>query len=115
MAQQCGDRRWEGNTRCNLGLLMHECGKIDEAKAELQRAIVSARALGHRRLECLSAWNLGIVTDGSDEFEIAKQWYGCALEIADSLRDQTSCGELQRALDALASRAELQIQPPDQF
>ena len=64
IASEVGDRRWEGNGRCNLGLLYQEQGRTAEARAQFDMALNIAREVGHIRLEYIVLCNLGILLTG---------------------------------------------------
>ena len=90
--EKAGNRRLEGNTFCNLGLLHLVHGRLEEARGQLGASLAVARDLGHALLECIVLCNLGIVYDGMAQPDEAQEDYEAALDIARELGRQTLGG-----------------------
>jgi tetratricopeptide (TPR) repeat protein len=99
-----GDRRWEGNARCNLGLLHHDQGRSDEARSQFEVALQMSRAMGHTRLECTVLCNLGIVFEAQDGLDEARGYYEKAVAAAHGLADLRSEGQFRGYLGSLYAR-----------
>jgi tetratricopeptide (TPR) repeat protein len=104
IAVETGDRRWEGNAHCNLGLLHHEQGHGALAKPEFDNALRVARELGHARLETMVLCNLGIVLEADGSLEEACGYYEQAIAHARELLDRRSEGQFSGYVGALYAR-----------
>jgi len=101
VAQEVGDRRLEGNTRCNIGLQHQVQGRLTDALDQLEAALAVARDLGHVRLECIVLCNLGMVYDSLARFDEARDHFEAALIIARASGDQRSEGQFLSYLGLL--------------
>ena len=99
-----GDRRWEGDTSCNLALLNHAEGRHEVARAQLQTALRVARELGYVRLESIVLCNVGIVEDALGHHDAARSSFDAAVGLARDLRDRRSEGQFLGYLGALHAR-----------
>jgi tetratricopeptide (TPR) repeat protein len=99
-----GDRKWEGNTRSNLGLLHFDQGRFDDARAEYEAALAIARAMGDARLECVALLNLGIAMDELGERAQASRCYADALTLSRGLRDRRTEGQILGYIGLLTAR-----------
>ena len=110
MAAEIGDRQWEGNTRCNLGLLLHELEDNAGAREQLEAADRIARSLGHKRLEAFTACNLGIVMEALDDVGAALAAYERAIAATQDLANPRLEGQFRGyaglAFARVARRAE---------
>ena len=104
IAREVGDRKWEGNARCNLGLLQHVRGRMSEARDQLAAALAVALDLGHVRLECVVRCNLGIVYEALADPASALTHYEAALQVARDMADRRSEGQVLNYLGLLHSR-----------
>ena len=57
--REAGNRRAEGSVLGNLGLLHHEQGRIEQARAHYEAALAIHREMGDRRFEGIVLGNLG--------------------------------------------------------
>ena len=104
MAREVGNRRLEGNTLCNLGLLHQVQGRFTDALDQLEAALDVARDLGHARLECVVLCNLGMVYDSLARFDEARDHFEAALVVARDLGDRRSEGQFLSYLGLLHAR-----------
>ena len=60
-ARELGDRRAEASALHQLGIVLQEQGRNDEARPYFERSLMTARELGDRRAEASALHQLGIV------------------------------------------------------
>jgi len=60
VAEEAGDRRWQGGVLGNLGLLTHSQGRLDESIPFYERALALSAASGDKRWEGNMRCNLGV-------------------------------------------------------
>jgi tetratricopeptide (TPR) repeat protein len=93
LARQLGDRRREGNTLCNLGML-HLVQKRPEKSIEVsEQALRVARELGHRRLEGTVQCNLGLAYEERGSERDALSNFEAALRAVRELSDRRLEGQ----------------------
>ena len=88
VAREVGNRRLEGNTLCNLGLLHQVQGRFGEAVDQLEAALAVARDMGDAQLECIVLCNLGMAYDSLTRFDEASDYFEAALAIARTTGDR---------------------------
>ena len=93
VAREVGNRRLEGNTLCNLGLLYQVQGQFGDALEQLEPALAVARDLGNAQLECIVLCNLGMVYDSLARFDEACDHFEAALAIARAMGDRRREGQ----------------------
>ena len=101
LAREVGNRRLEGNTLCNLGLLHHVQRRFTEALDPLEAALAMARDMGNAHLECVVLCNLGMAHDSLARFDEARLHFEAALAIARELKLQREEGEFLSYLGLL--------------
>ena len=104
IAQQVGDRRWEGNARCNLGLIEYVQGHFDRAGAQFKAASTIAQEVGHAKLTCTSLCNLGLVLEAQGDLAKAADCYERAVEGAREHGDRRSEGQFKGHLGLAYAR-----------
>jgi tetratricopeptide (TPR) repeat protein len=104
VSRDLGNRKWEGNALCNLGLLHQLQGNLGEARSTLQRALLVAREMGHARLEAIVLCNLGIVDDATGSPDDALGHFEAALVVARELGDRRSEGQFLGYIGSLHAR-----------
>ncbi|HEY2187857.1 MAG TPA: tetratricopeptide repeat protein, partial [Caldimonas sp.] len=92
------------NTLCNLGLLHLVQGRLDEAIAASNAALVLARELGHVRVESIVLCNLGIVLERLGRSDDAQAKFEAALRIVRAKGDQRMEGQFLGYLGLLHAR-----------
>jgi tetratricopeptide (TPR) repeat protein len=95
ISSEVGDRRSEGNGRCNLGLLYQEQGRTVEARAQFDLALCIARETGHVRLAYTVLCNLGILLTDEEQFEQAVRHLEDAVKGAIASSDRRSEGQFR--------------------
>ena len=108
VAREVGNRRLEGNTLCNLGLLHQVQGRFGEALDQLEAALAVARDMGNAHLECVVLCNLGMVYDSLARFDEARDHFEAALAIARAMGASTQ-GRAVSELPRPAARPSGQI------
>jgi tetratricopeptide (TPR) repeat protein len=103
-AREVGNRRLEGNTLCNLGLLHQVQGRFGEALDQLEAALAAARGTGNAYLESLVLCNLGMTCESLARFDEARDHFDAALAIARALGDRRSEGQFLSYFGLLHAR-----------
>ncbi|HZT55856.1 MAG TPA: tetratricopeptide repeat protein, partial [Burkholderiaceae bacterium] len=104
IAEEVGDRRWEGSARSNLGLLCQELGDADQAFDHFSRALVIAKEIGDIRLEYVLQCNLGIFFGKQSEHAKAIAYLRAAAQAAQSNNDLRSEGQFRGYLAVTLAR-----------
>ncbi|MDE2296593.1 MAG: tetratricopeptide repeat protein, partial [Burkholderiales bacterium] len=102
--REVGDRLWEGNSRCNLGLLHHEQGRSAQALTQFEAALTIAREVGHVRLESTVLCNLGLALEAQGDWPAAHTHYVEAVAGARALADPRLEGQFRASLGLLLAR-----------
>ena len=82
VAEQSGDRRWQGGVLGNLGMLSHSQGRLDEAAAFYERALALSAASGDKHWEGNMRCNLGLAYHGMGRSVEARVQLLAACDIA---------------------------------
>ena len=82
IARRLGDRRREGRTLGNLGILHVEQGNFEEGRALYEAALGRAREMGDRQWEANTLCNLGLLHQLEDRSSDAKTTLEAALVVA---------------------------------
>ena len=104
LAAEVGDRRQEGNERCNLGLLYQEQGRSTDAREQFELALSAAREMGHTRLAYTVLCNLGIVLTSESRLVEAAQHLDQAVKGAVASSDLHSEGQFRAYLALVQAR-----------
>jgi serine/threonine-protein kinase PknK len=83
------------------GVVQSYQGRVDEARATLQRAAGLAQSVGDRRVEGLVLASLAFVLQRADRLAEAKQAYEAALEVAEAASDAGAVATTRLNLAAL--------------
>jgi len=95
LVQTGGHRRWEGNTRCNLGLVYLELGLSAQATAEFEKALDIARCMGYSRLEATVLCNLGVQALKASRITAARCHLDASVQLAITLGDPRMEGQFR--------------------
>jgi hypothetical protein len=99
-----GDRRWEGNALCNLGVLQHMQGALDRARRpSFKRCRLHARSAPSGRGR--DARHLGLVDVSAGQLEAAGLRYEEALRVARRIGDRRAEGQFLGYLGLAAGAA----------
>ncbi len=110
--REVGNRAGEGVTLNNLGNLVGNQGRTDEAIAYLQQALAITREVGVRRGEGVTLNSLGFLADNLGRKEAAARYYEQALAIFQEIGALDSERVVRGNLDALrASQATVTSAP----
>ena len=117
IAQQLGDRRWEGGADGNLGIVRHEQGRAADAQLHYRRAVAVAQQVGDRTFEGNSRCNLGLLLLEQGAHQAAYTELDAALGLAQQigqrrLEQTTRCnlGIVNEALgQAVVAQADYQL------
>jgi tetratricopeptide (TPR) repeat protein len=121
ISRQLGDSVNEGTVLCNLGLLYHEQGRLEEARTTLEEALRFNTLAGHRLAEAVVGANLAPVLLELAELEAARRTALGALGLLRELGNRHVEARVLRFLSALerrrgdlvaAERLLCQAQPP---
>ena len=92
LAQERGDRTWEGSVLGNLGLTYADLGQVERAIEYHQQALAIAREIGDRRMEGNALGNLGLAYAALGQVQRAIETYQQALAIAQEIGDRRGEG-----------------------
>jgi hypothetical protein len=104
-AERIGDRRWEGNMHCNLGMLHLGAAAPSAGTRRARSPRWRSRAMGHARLECTVLCNLGIALEAQGETGEGAERYEDAVQLAGELADRRSEGQFRGYLGLLLARS----------
>jgi tetratricopeptide (TPR) repeat protein len=100
--QAVGDRRGEGTTLSNLGLLADNLGRREEAQQYYTQALAILREVGDRRGEGATLNNLGSLANSLGRQEEARAYFEQALAIRREVGDREGEGTTLHNMGALA-------------
>ncbi|HSC64349.1 MAG TPA: tetratricopeptide repeat protein, partial [Caldimonas sp.] len=89
---------WEGNGRCNLGLLYQEQGRGADARVQFDIALTTAREVGFVRLAYTVLCNLGILLAAEGRLAEAAEHLQEAVKGAIANADRRSEGQFRGSL-----------------
>ena len=92
MAQEQGDKTWEGYALGNLGLAYAALGQVERAMEYYQQALEISREIGDRRGEGNHLGNLGVTCRHLGQVERAIEHHQQALEISREIGDRRGEG-----------------------
>jgi tetratricopeptide (TPR) repeat protein len=97
--EQIGNRRSLSGAMNNLGILLKDQRRFDEARAFYERALAIQREIGDKNWTAISLSNIGVVLFEQDQLSEAARYYKESLALAREISDRR--GEV-RALHNLA-------------
>ena len=84
-----GDRRGEGASLTNLGIVYQSVGDYENAREPLEKSLAISKEIGDRHGEATSLTNLGIVYRSVGEYEKAREHLEKSLAISKEIGDRS--------------------------
>ncbi len=102
ISRETGLKQEEPRLMLNIGQVLHNKGKLDEARAMLEQAILVATDIDHKFAEDFARRYLGFVLFDLKEYKLAHKEFTLALDLAISLKDKAGIGAAEIGLGAIS-------------